>query len=395
VTVHLCLYGGLMIPKLIFILMMGVIAFGCSKEQRKPGVYVEKDAPLTFQEMSGADVFVRINGISLTKSLFSTFCSLQEKIYRLHHAIALNRVSEKADAYRRRNEQRWYEELIRRELMRQEADRCAVQAPTGAVVKAEKRMLGFLRQGEKNFSDLTNHFDGAEFTLLRRHVLEDVRSDALRRMFATNAFETVTDAEIDECIANVKAFNVRADRLNEKSRKKGLQFKADVLAGKAKFPALTKTCAEVHPEYGAKWDDVQLGEFPEDSPLRQWLKKARPGDISDPIDLDDGLAVIGFVAKLEADVPKGMPPLDLYRLVRCTFRAYEKMAEKPRDEVRRILLKEKKDAVQRELGSRIFDSAVIEYPHGTDLFPSVKAERAPQASDVVRTNEVSHIEKQR
>lgn len=361
----------------IYLLAAGLLLSGCREERRVPGVYVETDSPKTLETMAEKDVFVIVNGKSLNKGLFSTFCSLQEKLYRLHSAIALDRVSEKADGYRRRNEQRWYEELIRRELMRQEADRLNVMASTGMVDKAERRMMSFVRRPKNDFENLTNFLNGVEFDLLKQHLVDDVRSDCLRTLSATNDFETVTDEEVDFRIEDIRKFNERAEKLNAKSREKGVQFKADVLAGKGKFSALTKERAQVHPEFGEAWEDVQINEYPEDSPLHIWLKTAAPGDISDPIDLDDGLAVVGFVALLDADVPEGVPPIKLYRLVRCTFYAYEKTEEKSRDEVRKMIKAEKRDAVQKELGSRIFDAAVIEFPHGTDLFP--KVQKAPQS----------------
>ena len=68
---------------------------------------------------------------------------------------------------------------------------------------------------------------------------------------------------------------------------------------------------------------VELAELEASDPFAQWLARAEVGDISQPIDFDDGLAIVGLVSKVKSD--SSIHPgeeADMYEVVRVLFKAY-------------------------------------------------------------------------
>ena len=105
--------------------------------------------------------------------------------------------------------------------------------------------------------------------------------------------------------------------------------------------------------------------------MGQWLARSDTGDISDPIDLDDGISIVGIKAKYESDISESnKPPVYAYEVVRCPFFAYERQDdfEGDRKAIEEDILDNRRQLAMRELHDRLTKDAKIEFPCGNNLF---------------------------
>lgn len=363
----------------MLLLLAGGI-WGCTNEDKhptEPGVYVDTNKTVYIRDMKPQDVIMIVNGEVCTKADFLSQQRIDEKIYRLHEKIQLWGINKKAAEYVWKSEQRIPEYLLQRMLLTQEADRLGIVADPGRVAADQKKLARHMNCPDMPFEEIAAQF-GPDGNLLISNVANDIRADILREREATNGVSEVTEAEIDGQLAKAREFNANADRLNAKSRAKALKFREEVLAGKGDFAALAKKYAQVFPEHGEKWGDFEISELPDDWELKKWLASAKPGDISEPLDTPDGLAVVGFVGQYTHDVMEGMAKPVENRLVKCTFYIYEKRSES-RAVIRDVLKRKKTEAAQKGLMARLFDAAVIEYPNGINWFPPYSPQKKSAA----------------
>ena len=263
-------------------------------------------------------------------------------------------------------------ELIRLELMRQYAATNGIVPSAERLKAAEDKLLGLFGKKLKTIDQVAAKLGGESAKMLPQLVYLDAIDAICIERNATNDLFNVTDAELDAQMARIKKWNETADEKTKESIEKGIKAKKEILAG-AFFENVAKKYAEVSPEDGHEWETVELGEFQADEPLAQWLMTAKVGDISDPIEYDDVIAIFGLRAMYDDEASEGSAPVKQYDLVRCSFHAYEKIEEPAdRDELKAGILEERRAVVFRELGTRLLENARIELPQGEAIFNEIR-----------------------
>ena len=354
---------------------------GCGKEEPKaPGLYVDETKSILMKNLSPRDVIVRINGVDITKKDFLIRRSLNENVYRLRNKIELGVKNKKAKNYIRSEERDIPNEYIRHELIRQAADAAGIEVPEKRLKSEFKKFLNYIGRPKDSMDKVVALLGKEEGRVLVDFMRDGIRAELLRDTLATNGYYTVTDEMVSNHLARIVAWNKNADRLNEKARKKANQFREKVLNG-GDFKELGKKTAQIHPEYAEKWDSFQLMEFSEENQqLRDWLATANAGDISGPIDLDDGIAIVKVVDKWKEPQGQGHEPVDEFELVRCTFKAYQYTLVETEEEIRKQYRIELERNLMSQLGERLWKNAVIEFPHGKDFWG--KAQKPAPAESV-------------
>ena len=346
---------------------------GCGNEEPKaPGIYVDEAKNVLMKDLSPSDVIVRVNGVDITKKDFLVRRSLNEKVYRLRNKIELGAKNRKAKKYIQSMERSIPDEYIRHELVRQAADEAGIVVPE-KLLKAEfKKFLNYIGRPKDSMEKVLARLGNDEGRVLVDFMKDGLRAEILRDTLATNGYYTVTDEMVSNHLARITAWNENADRLNEKARKKASHFREKVVNG-ADFAELGKKTAQIHPEYAEEWDSFQLMEFSEENQqLRDWLKTANAGDISGPIDLDDGIAIVKVVDKWKEPQGQGHEPVDEFELVRCTFKAYQYTLVETEEEIRKQYRIELEKNLMSQLGERLWKNAVIEFPNGSDFWGNAK-----------------------
>ena len=120
--------------KILLILFPLVMLTGCgdshtqedagmkAEVQKKPGVYVSGKGIL-LRDMSDDDVVARVNGIDITKGDFVRRRKLMDRLYRIKKNLPIKGKNKKAASHIKFREGSILEELMKRELMKQGADK--------------------------------------------------------------------------------------------------------------------------------------------------------------------------------------------------------------------------------------------------------------------------------
>ncbi|MCL1856571.1 MAG: peptidyl-prolyl cis-trans isomerase, partial [Kiritimatiellaeota bacterium] len=137
---------------------------------------------------------------------------------------------------------------------------------------------------------------------------------------------------------------------------------ADLRAG-GDFAAAAREHSDIIPEQGELWKDDNMDDI-EPPELAAWLGTAAEGDISEPIEMEDGLSIV----KLLTITPGDERDEARYMLARITFYIAEVVTILPQEELRAELARLRLEKVNNALAQGLYDAAAISYPNGTNLF---------------------------
>ena len=272
-------------------------------------------------------------------------------------------------------------ELVKNALIAQYAKAEGIEPEEKDVLTHKRKFLRRVKKPKSSFEDVVASMGAAEGEMLGRMLLGDAVTMAVLEHCSSNDLHTVSAQELTNRLEFVREWNQRADETNAIVRARAAKAKEEILAG-AYFADVAKKYADFLPEQGEKWNTFYLDEFEGDDPLGQWLARAEPGDISDPIDLEDGISIVGLVAKLESPLSvSNKPPVYAYEVVRCPFYAYERQEDFGDNEKAIIedILERRRQLAMRELHDRLVESAKIEFPCGNNLFYPQGEKKKPKA----------------
>lgn len=348
---------------------------GCSADteqlqQKKPGVYISGVAK-TVDEMASEDVIVSINGKKITKKDFADFQHLQEKLYKVVN-FREGELDKKASWFVKANEQRVIPILMRSEFVRQAANESQIKVSPLEFDEVAKVLLPKYGFKTSDFNKAASKLDKLSSDQLYNIISQEALLKKVVRHYADDKWFTVSPQEVTNQFDYVKKFNDTADKMNRRAKELLLKARAEILSG-ALFADVAKRYSELHPDQGKEWQIVELDDLSSEGErdLRKWLATADTGDISEPMDFDDGISIVGVVRKGEGESPQGVTPPVLYTLVRCTMYARQNMVIPTYDEVVASIREAKELEAMKEVGQQFHDKAVLEFPNGTNFFNRV------------------------
>lgn len=358
--------------------------------KKKDAVYFPID------EFAPTTVVIRVNGTGITKAEYSDWYSLKDRIFRAKNKISLRTNNKKTSDFANSSRPRICPELVRRELIRQFAVSNNVVLTQKQIERAETNFTRLLGAKNKDFTSIQDEFGPPFGELLKAAVLAEELDRACVAASTTNNLKSVSKEEAEAQLKLIKETNARAAKKNAEQRELALRAREDIFA-KVKegvqfadaFADIATNRGEVAKEEGLEWDTVELDEFEADEPLARWLIVAKEGDVSDPIDMEDGLSIIGLKRKYMGEAPAEFEPQMQHELVRCTFFAHDEYEEpETLEELSKDMLKLRRQRASAALFDRLMESARIEYPCGEKIFKPVKRKgagkknrKAPAAAD--------------
>lgn len=356
-------------------LCAAVALVGCSRnaEDDRNGALSLAGAEKRISEMSAGDIVVVVNGEKVTKADFDALLRVRAAIFQLQNKIDLE--DTEADAVK------FFEttampmivpELIHHKLFEQYAKEKGIRPPPAAVASARERFAKSISRRTNEIERLSRRIGGLAGDVFARIPYVDAQDAMLRQSVTTNDLDSVSEADIARIQARIDAWDKTADRNNEESRKRLMEARAEIDAG-GDFGEVAAKYSQVSPEHGKAWATYQLGELPKDEDLYKWLSKAKVGEISPPLDLEDGLAIVKLVEMGKGEAPAGVERPDTYTLVKCTAYAYQYVQHLERPALIREILKMKRSEAQKTLGTMLVGRAVLEYPNGTNFFGVAEA----------------------
>lgn len=366
-------------------LILHIMVSGCGRQERRPGIYIQEDDVLSLAEMKPEDVIVRVNGRSISKRDYTAYDALQRRLF-----VMKGGESGDVGRYVAANEQAFLLDLFNRELLRQAAESAGVTVSASNRVLREKRVLEVVKRPNSTLAKVAEEL-GADAGRMFLSMFEgDALTEALCHHDASNGVIRVAEKEIDAYLKHIRTYNRRVRDSNRRSLRRARRARKEILDG-GNFAAVTERCADLAKGDGKKWITAQTEDFPEGSGLRTWLEKAKVGDISGPVQLEDGIAIVGLLSKYQGEFPGIKKDVWIHKLVRCTFTAWDYSPVPSRAEARKTLEGMSMGKLQMAALQRSMDAAVVEYPHGTNLFPVVEAETS-EAGGRDFTNAVKRAE---
>ena len=344
---------------------------GCSRDSEgytTPGVYVAEGRGKFISEMKPDDVIVIVNGDKLTKRDFDALMRVRTAIFQLQSKIDIEDVDgAPVQEFALNNQFGIVPELVHHKLFAQYAAEKGIVPSDDAVAAARERFAGNVLRRVDELGRLADRLGGEAGRLFLQIPYVDAQDALLRQSMATNDLNTVSDEEVSVAQSRIAEWDKNADRNNEESKKRLSAARAEIDAG-GDFAEVTRKYAQVSPEHGKAWATFELGELPQDEDLYKWLVTAKAGDVSPPLDIDDGIAIVKLVEIGKGEAPQGAARPDTYKLVKCTAYAYQYIQHLERPELVRELIKAKMGNAQRALGTMLMGRAVLEYPNGTNFF---------------------------
>ena len=316
------------------------------------------------------DVIVRVNGHDITKADYDLWCNLRGQIFCLSQKLPLKGKDEKLDIFLHNSAAAVLQELTRRELLRQAAEKAGVEASEAHIARIKKEFLKRINSPKESFESIKSRLGGRFGQALEDSIRADARDETFLEKWSTNSLTVVTQKEIDDQKVHVANVNKRLEELNAANHRKALEARAEILEKGRSFREVAKEYAELCPEQGERWDVVELDELEATDPFAQWLIVAKVGDISQPMDFDDGLAIVGLVSKEKTDdnAPPGKETY-MYEVVRVLFKAYVPLEPPETDkEWREVMLKYRRNEAGKALVDELYNSANIEFPNGNSIF---------------------------
>lgn len=431
-----------LISRLFTSLFLSLLLIGCGKEGQKSissdnggtnkvsAVEAKRKAPRpqpVVDTLAPTAVVVRVNGHDITQKDFKALERVRGKIWALcnnHPIDVFDRETRKEMGKKRMP---ILGSMIKDELIRQYAEKKGIRASDDRLKVQERKYLKIMKKGKSTLDDIAKLLGDEDGQSLKRMVYQDALIDTVLQGTTTNSLFTITEQEITNYVKFVQSHNEMADKKNADSMARARAAKAEILAKVASnatikvdsakilkdiksvaqkeagtnkvskallrdtylensntvFAVTARKYADTNSWEGVSWQSLELSELDAESPLLQWLVQAQVGDITDPMELDDGIAIIGLKLKNELEpLEEGQPPLYEYELVRCYFYYYEKLPEySERADIIEAIREARWNLAMGEVREKLTKDAVIEFPCGRNLFYPKKQKIKKKSKD--------------
>ena len=329
-----------------------------------------------FDTLAATSVVVRVDGVQcITKADVLAWWNARVKMFAVGRGRSMSDRSDEVRQFRRSVRDRSLAELVRNAMIASYAARKGITPDPARERAAEQRIMRELRKPKGSWGAFAKSLGAEAGAMFVKMIHADALSEAVISTLTTNDIYHITNDEYTNQVAFIKKWNERTDASNKVVKARAVAARQEILGG-AMFADVAKKCADFCPEQGSKWKLVQLDEFDGGDPLGTWLAGHDVGDISEPIDLEDGVSIVGIRMKDPSERgPDGKMTLETYELVRCAFYAYERFEDHDGDKKAIVedMLEARRKDLMLELRAKLEKECKIEFPNGKDLFRPLKA----------------------
>lgn len=353
------------------------IVCGCGKDSGqsdsvKPGKELRagKKANLPLiDRLDATGVLIRVGCRAITKGDLVSYENLRCKAWAAAKGIKWSLENEEAKRFYANMRMRNIGDLVRNAMIEQYAEEKGIQADAAKIEKAKKKFLSGIRKPRGDFDKIVATLGENEAVMAKKGIEMEALTLTVLSKFSSNDLERVSAQDISNRIEFVQRWNDLADKKNAAQRQKALQAKAEILKTN-NFALVAKKYADFCPEQGSEWETYNLDDLEPDDPLLKWLLTAEVGDISDPLDLEDGFSIVGLKHKsVSAITEDPQKPIYDYVLVRCPFYAYEKQEViEDRKALVEDILEKRRNVAMLELRELLTKKYDIVFPNGRNFF---------------------------
>ena len=334
--------------------------------------------------LPATSVVVRVDGQVITKSELLAWWEVRVKLFAVGRRLSMNNQGDEIKQYRNSSRDRSLAELVRNAMIASYAERNGIKPDPAREKEMERRAMAALHKPKGSFASFAKSLGDDAGLVFTKMIHADALSEAVIATLTTNDIYRITDEEYTNQVAFIKKWNERTDATNIAVKAKASAARREILEG-AKFADVAKKCADFCPEQGQMWKQVQLDDFDGGDPLGTWLASHDVGDISEPLDLEDGVSIVGIRMKYPGETePDGTKTLDTYELVRCAFYAFERFEDHGGDKESIIndMLDARRKDLMLQLREKLEKECKIEFPNGRDLFTPLNKKSKPKKQNL-------------
>ena len=351
------------------------VAVGCGKEKKRSeggagktpaqGSLIVGEMPMQIAEMGSKDVIVSVNGDQLTRAGYEEILDVLEFYYKNKKPRA------KADdvkMYRQYRARSLVGEYVMKQLLLQEANRRGL--------KATQENLDFmlnlvLADAAKMKGKTINEFlasAGHMGDLVRK----DMKEQALIRTLRQAEFGgrlTITDDDVKKAKENIAKYNLMCDATNALVHAHANDVYQRLREG-ADFSQVAAKESQVADSDGGLWGTFEKSEL-KDEQLRNLVFTCPVGEISKPLDTEDGMVIVKVLDRAGIDSPMAAQTATV-KLARILFLLGEYRKIPDEAALRIDLEKNRLASLQRDWLAGLMKTSRLEYPNGTNFWPEAK-----------------------
>ena len=355
------------IDRFLGLTALATVLIGCSDGTPKMPT-VEPKGDCLMSELPENAVFLKVNDRAFTRGEFEDTSRMFDMINRTRARHALTGPNPEAEHAIRVMGPGIVSEMRRRELLRQFAEKNKVEPTEADMAEVTKNLLVYLRRSEKTIDAVATEFGEKYSALLRAYIKGDATDIALRRFVDVDNILNITEDDVIAASNRWKSLTATAIASNAVQKAILEKAVAEIAAG-ADFGEVAEKYSE-NPGDGKEWTDLDTEDVADEPALAAWLKNAKVGDVSGILELDDGLAVL----KLESLERDDEDFNDItWKLVRICRTMWELPPELDHDETFDGIREYRTNKLQKLVGKKVLENAVVEWPHGTNLFKKTSA----------------------
>ncbi|MBQ5531246.1 MAG: peptidylprolyl isomerase [Kiritimatiellae bacterium] len=229
----------------------------------------------------------------------------------------------------------------------------------------------------KDFATLKARLSPASAALLERDTVQEALSAKCEKAIRDGVSKTVSLEEKQNILRNIETMNETAAKTNTLIFARARNVYNQVKSGKLTFEEAVEDYSEAEEtEDGGAWNEFLISELKDEPELTARLPTMSPGDITPPIENDNGLSIMKLVSI--GEYRKGdAAPEPTYRLARVFFRLPLFMEVPTDEELTDAIIKERQKQALSAALQKTGDASKIEGGRKARLEKQKKATAFP------------------
>lgn len=325
-------------------------------------------------EMAPTDVIVAVNGVSLTKQSFDA--GVASTIQKVSSRPGMN--PQALPQIQRQIARKLIPDFVRRQLLVQEARRLNIKPPAEAQDLARK-------EEEKAAANLGMTVEELRKSALPQAVFIRDAIDAAP-LIATLLKEkvapriSVSDEFVTNTIMTIDAENKEVDKRNAEKKAMLAGLRTQILSG-ADFNALADKYSEA-PRYMATdpgyWGTFERTEIA-DRDMSDAIFSLKTNEVSDVLSDEEGFRIVKMVKRNPAvkDSKQEVVSRESCELAHILLLREPSLNNMPPEMMKKELTRQATTRLTTEFVEQLASQAMIEYPHGTNLWKQASGTNAP------------------
>ena len=366
----------------VLAMVCALFCIGCSDDSSKKSTR-EKDrnARSALSGIKDDAVLLRIGTNDFTKADFMRLCSLRRQFLELANKGNLKDMKANVDptVVEMHTLDAYPSKTMTETVLREYAATNGIRATDADRREARQAFQLGCQNDFVSWNAFVKNFEDEAREQLDEEIESAALLGAIRRDFFTRNKIVVSDEEVADCKKWTADYNARAMMTNAVIWATASNVWKSIVAG-------TTTLEEAANKYSEDENDVENGEwasfsldaFSDEPELAKTISRMSPGDITPPIEGDNGLMILKLVA-----IEKGEKPSEPLRftLSRIFFHLPEFYSLVAEEDLKREMLTTKKEKTFAAFVEALTKAVKLEYVSGEDIFKRAHdAARSPMSS---------------